>query len=92
MLVQPVREGNAVKGGLLLRDSKLHGDGEASAGAELMDGSFQPSKLLSVFFAEPDCRLDSLLPAPVEEQSLLRRKAESPFIPHAIFQDTQVLE
>ena len=73
-------------------ESALHWNGEAAGCAEFVDEIFHAAELVAILVAQADGGLNSLLPAAVQKQPLLRRETQRPLIPHAIFQHAQFFE
>src|SRR5579871_2615145 len=72
--------------------SQFHGHGKDAALAKIMDQVGKTAELRFVFGTQARLRLDALLPASIKKKVLLRGEAKMPFVPLAVFQDSQVGE
>src|ERR1700741_424141 len=92
LAAQPFAEWNLVEVGMRWREAAFHGNREPAARAEFADLVFEAAKLVAIVVSEADRGFDSILPAAVKKQALLRGETEEAVVPDTVFQHAQVFE
>src|SRR5262245_50131044 len=88
VLRNPVRKSCSIKRTARLC-AALHRNGEFSRTSKLADKVLKSLVLFVVTSPRADFGLQSVLPAAMQEQTLLRRKAQAPLVPLSIFQNPE---
>jgi len=92
LIAEPVGEGDFVESGGFLCAAEFERDGEFAGFSVGGEDFFEALKLFAIGGLETDRGFNALLPAPVEEEALLRGETKIALVPDAVLEDAEIFE